>query len=104
MKRILLLGTAAVALIASPLAFQNSADAQISTRSEAMTVDASRGVLTMAPLLERVTPAVVSIRTLQEAERRLCDCRRQPVWPDLNGHIRNRLGHRPRDFIGSKSI
>lgn len=70
MKRILLLGTAAVALIASPLAFQNSADAQISTRSEAMTLDSSRGVLTMAPLLERVTPAVVSIRTLQEAESR----------------------------------
>jgi len=53
MKRILLLGTAAVALIASPLAFQNSADAQISTRSEAMTLD-----------------SVVSIRTLQEAESR----------------------------------
>lgn len=70
MKRILLLGTTAIAIIASPLAFQNSADAQISTRSEAMTVDSTRGVLTMAPLLERVTPAVVSIRTLQEAESR----------------------------------
>ena len=67
MKRILLLGAAATALIASPLAFQISADAQINTRSQAMTVDPERGVLTMAPLLERVTPTVVSIRTVQEA-------------------------------------
>ena len=68
MKRILLLGIAATALIASPLAFQTSADAQINTRSQAMTVDPERGVLTMAPLLERVTPTVVSIRTVQEAK------------------------------------
>ena len=67
MKRILLLGVAATALIASPLAFETNADAQINTRSQAMTVDPERGVLTMAPLLERVTPAVVSIRTVQEA-------------------------------------
>ena len=70
MKRILLLGVAATALIASPLAFQTSADAQINTRSQAMTVDPVRGVLTMAPLLERVTPTVVSIRTVQETESR----------------------------------
>ena len=68
MNRILLLGAAATALIISPLAFQSSADAQISTRSQAMTVDPQRGVLTMAPLLEQVTPAVVSIRTLEEAK------------------------------------
>ncbi len=70
MKRILLLGAAATALIASPLVFETNADAQINTRSQAMTVDPVRGVLTMAPLLERVTPAVVSIRTVQEAESR----------------------------------
>lgn len=70
MKRILLLGAAATALIASPLAFELSADAQINTRSQAMTVDPERGVLTMAPLLERVTPTVVSIRTVQEAQSR----------------------------------
>lgn len=69
MKRPLLLGAAALALLTSPLAFQTSADAQISTRSQAMTVDPQRGVLTMAPLLERVTPTVVSIRTVQEASK-----------------------------------
>jgi len=35
----------------------------LAQQSSAMTVDDQRGVLTMAPLLERVTPAVVSIRT-----------------------------------------
>jgi Do/DeqQ family serine protease len=35
-----------------------------------MTVDPQRGVLTMAPLLEQVTPAVVSIRTVEEASSR----------------------------------
>lgn len=68
MKKMLLLGAATVAMIASPLAFQTSADAQVSTRSEAMSVDPVRGVLTMAPLLERVTPAVVSINTLEERD------------------------------------
>ena len=70
MTRPLLLGVAALALLTSPVAFQLNADAQISTRSQAMTVDPQRGVLTMAPLLEQVTPAVVSIRTVQEAESR----------------------------------
>lgn len=57
MRKSLILGTAAVALALAPLAF-----AQSSFRNNgAMTVDAQRGVLTMAPLLERVTPAVVSI-------------------------------------------
>lgn len=65
--RYLCLGAATLALLASPLALQSTADAQISTRSQAMTVDPQRGVLTMAPLLERVTPAVVSIQTLQES-------------------------------------
>ncbi len=68
MKKTFLLSAAALALIASPLAFQNAADAQISTRSDAMTIDPQRGVLTMAPLLERVTPAVVSINTLDEGD------------------------------------
>ena len=71
MKRILLLGAAASALIISPLAFQHtSANAQVNTRSQAMTVDPQRGVLTMAPLLERVTPAVVSIRTVAESKKK----------------------------------
>jgi len=57
MRKSLILGTAAVVLALAPLAF-----AQSSFRNNgAMTMDSQRGVLTMAPLLERVTPAVVSI-------------------------------------------
>jgi len=56
MRKSLILGTAAIALIIAPLAV-----AQSSFRNGAMTMDNQRGVLTMAPLLERVTPAVVSI-------------------------------------------
>jgi len=57
MRKSLILGTAAIALALAPLAF-----AQSSFRNNgAMTMDSERGVLTMAPLLERVTPAVVSI-------------------------------------------
>ena len=67
MTRPFLLGAAAIALLASPLAFQTPVDAQVNSRSQAMSIDPERGVLTMAPLLERVTPAVVSIRTVEEA-------------------------------------
>jgi len=68
MKQMLFLGSATLALIISPLAFQTTAQAQFSSRSDAMTIDPQRGVLTMAPLLERVTPAVVSINTLDEVD------------------------------------
>ena len=73
MTKALMLGAASLALLASPLAFQTNADAQVNTRSQAMSIDPQRGVLTMAPLLERVTPAVVSIRTVQEAASRNSD-------------------------------
>ncbi|WP_371396893.1 Do family serine endopeptidase [Fretibacter rubidus] len=66
MRKLLLLGTASVAMIIGTATINSpSADAQSFLRggdSQALTVD-SRGVLTMAPLLERVTPAVVSIET-----------------------------------------
>ena len=62
MRKSLILGTAALALVLTPLTVTQLATAQSSLRSNgAMSVDAERGVLTMAPLLERVTPAVVSI-------------------------------------------
>lgn len=59
MRKFLLLSSAAIALSLGPLASAQSLFSQKSD-SAAMTVD-SRGILTMAPLLERVTPAVVSI-------------------------------------------
>ena len=52
MRKSLILGTAAMALLIAPLAIAQSSF----LNNGAMTVDSQRGVLTMAPLLERVTP------------------------------------------------
>lgn len=67
MKKFLALSAAAAALMVTSLSLSAPSQAQSvfaskSTESQALTVD-SRGILTMAPLLERVTPAVVSIET-----------------------------------------
>ena len=68
MKKLLTLSAAAAALMVGSLALSTPATSQsvfsprASAESQALTVD-SRGILTMAPLLERVTPAVVSIET-----------------------------------------
>ena len=59
MRKSLILGTALMALSLAPLATSQSSFSR-GAESSAMTID-SRGVLTMAPLLESVTPAVVSI-------------------------------------------
>ncbi len=103
MKRSLFLGAAALALLASPLAFQTNADAQISTRSEAMTVDPQRGVLTMAPLLERITPAVVSIQTLQETPERTTSPE-QEMMERFFGGRRGPNNSGPRAGLGSGVI
>lgn len=64
-----LLKTTAIgaAFLLAPFSAINSEAAllgpMVSFQSSAMMVDDDRGVLTMAPLLERVTPAVVSIQT-----------------------------------------
>ena len=79
MRKLLFLGTAAAALILGSASFGTPADAQSFLRgndSQALTVD-SRGVLTMAPLLERVTPAVVSIETAKKITTRRSSSRSQ---------------------------
>ena len=59
MRKSLILGTALMALVLAPVVTAQSPFSR-GAESSAMTID-SRGVLTMAPLLESVTPAVVSI-------------------------------------------
>lgn len=72
MRKIWLTSIATIALIGTS-AMPRAADAQLryngGTDSQALTVD-GRGVLTMAPLLERVTPAVVSIETASKIKTR----------------------------------
>jgi len=105
MKRPLLLGAATLALLVSPLALQSTASAQISTRSQAMTVDPQRGVLTMAPLLERVTPAVVSIKTIQEAKTRQgAKTPEQEMMERFFGNRRGPNSRGPREGAGSGVI
>lgn len=81
MKKALVLSVAAIGLVSAPIAvsqvIQDSPGQQSlpyqpvqllgSSNSQTMTFDNERGVITMAPLLERVTPAVVSISTRTEA-------------------------------------
>jgi len=54
------------ALTLAPNAITQSAfsSPQAVSASDALTLDRSRGVLTMAPLLEKVTPAIVSLRVV----------------------------------------
>jgi len=106
MTRTLLLGAASLALLASPLAFQSNADAQVNTRSQAMSIDPQRGVLTMAPLLERVTPAVVSIRTVQESGSSRSDSEKSPEEEMLERFFGGRIpqNRSPRAGAGSGVI
>ncbi|MEP1230651.1 MAG: Do family serine endopeptidase [Litorimonas sp.] len=101
MRKSIILTTAAIAISLAPLAFVGSSEAQtrFSQSSEAMTID-SRGILTMAPLLERVTPAVVSITTIGEAPE---DSREEQLLGRLFG---DQLPQRraPREGLGSGVI
>ena len=64
-------------------------------QSSAMTMDNERGVLTMAPLLDRVTPAVVSIRT-EGAE--------QPRSNERDEFLERFFGQRPESSRRGSSI
>jgi len=69
MRKLLFASAAATALLATSLPSQaQSIFSRNNAESQALVVD-SRGVLTMAPLLERVTPAVVSIETSSKPKR-----------------------------------
>jgi len=65
MRKSLLIAASGLALIAAPLAISQGVYSNSAAigQSGALTIDNTRGVLTMAPLLEQITPAVVSIDT-----------------------------------------
>jgi len=69
MRKTLLAGAATVTMILAPLAISQSSFTRVAAVGEsgAMTYDSRRGVLTMAPLLEQTTPAVVNIATSGKA-------------------------------------
>lgn len=69
MRKLLLAGTAGAVMVLTPALGSTALSQSIFSKptavgqSNVLTIDNNRGVLTMAPLLERVSPAVVSIRT-----------------------------------------
>ena len=69
MRKILLASAFAAAIVAAPIAVSEGpfGAPKLIGQSSALTLDKARGVLTMSPLLERVTPAVVSIKTQGKA-------------------------------------
>lgn len=87
MRRIFLISAATLALYAAPAAFAQSIWSKPQATSESvMTLDPSRGVMTMAPLLERVSPAVVSIRTEPEENDEPERSREQEMFERFFGH------------------
>lgn len=88
-----------LAILAMPASTaQAVTPAQILThQSSAMTVDDKRGVLTMAPLLNRVTPAVVSIQT--EGAKRS-----EAENPEMEEFFERFFGGSPQEQRRSSSI
>ena len=93
MRKSLILGTAAMALVMAPLAFGQSSF----RNNGAMTMDSQRGVLTMAPLLERVTPAVVSIDIRGKAKTPQASNRNEELLERFFG---GRIPNEPREKRG----
>lgn len=103
MKKALILSVATIGLITAPVALSqvlvNTADQTPAPamqpvqffgggNNSSMTFDPKRGVLTMAPLLEQVTPAVVSIRTVTESETPQMSDERMEMFERFFGQTR----------------
>lgn len=114
MKKSLILSAAAIGLIGAPVALsQVMADrtdsptpiyqpVQFSGSNSAMTFDSRRGVVTMAPLLAQVTPAVVSINTVTESETPQVNDERMEMFERFFGQTPRQRG--PRAGLGSGVI
>ncbi len=112
MKKALILSVAALGLVSAPVALsQVLTDAQpvpafqpvqLLGGNSSMTFDANRGVITMAPLLERVTPAVVSINTVTERRTPEVDDERLEMFERFFGQSPRQRG--PRSGLGSGVI
>ena len=113
MKKALILSAAAIGLVGAPVAYSQIAPAPIqpvqfaaSSSQSAMSFDSERGVFTMAPLLERVTPAVVSINTEVDPQGRDRDMdEREEMLERFFGNRGRGFGRNtPRPGLGSGVI
>jgi len=106
MRKTLLAGAAGLALILAPAAISQISfqPAAAVGQTGAMTYDANRGVLTMAPLLEKVTPAVVSIETSGKASSKSMPSDQQELLERFFGGRMPQQNSRPRGSLGSGVI
>jgi Do/DeqQ family serine protease len=118
MKKTLILSVAAIGLVGAPVAmsqvFSDAANPAKTmpdfqtvqlfggNNNSSMTYDSRRGVLTMAPLLAEVTPAVVSINTVTERRRPEIDDERLEMLERFFGQTPRQRG--PRAGLGSGVI
>lgn len=107
MRKSLLMGAAGLALVLAPAALSQTSYSRVSAVGEtgAMTYDSRRGVLTMAPLLEKVTPAVVSIETSGGAsDGRSMSSQEKELMERFFGGRMPQQQNRPKSSIGSGVI
>lgn len=115
MKHALILSAAALGLIIAPVAVSqvlvdapNTPDPVYQPvqlfggNNSSMTFDSKRGVITMAPLLAQVTPAVVSIRTVTESTTPEMSDERMEMFERFFGQAPRQRG--PRAGLGSGVI
>jgi len=115
LKKALILSVAAIGLIATPVAMSQvlvdtpdqSAPAfqpvqLFGNNNSSMTFDSRRGVVTMAPLLAKVTPAVVSINTVTESPSNQMDDDQRELFERFFGQ--NPRSRGPRAGLGSGVI
>lgn len=115
MKKALILSVAAIGLIATPVAMsqvlvdmpdQTAPTFQpvqlLGNNNSSMTFDSQRGVVTMAPLLAKVTPAVVSISTVTESPSNQMNDDQRELFERFFGQ--NPRSRGPRAGLGSGVI
>ena len=111
MRKTVLTGLSLLALSAGALTLSSSAITQTAFsspqsigQSDALTLDRGRGVLTMAPLLERVTPTIVSLRVVISPDTPELDDSSRELFERFFGEVPEGRNNRARESGGSGVI
>ncbi len=108
MRKSLLIAASGLALIIAPLAVSQGVYSNTSALGQTgvLTIDNNRGVLTMAPLLEQITPAVVSIDVEGTRENASSDMseREDMLRRFFGGRLPDMQDQEPRRGLGSGVI
>ena len=111
MRKTVLTGLSLLALSVGALSLSTSAVTQNSFtnplavgQSDALTLDRGRGVLTMAPLLERVTPTIVSLRVVVSPDTPELDDSSRELFERFFGQVPEGRNNRARESGGSGVI